>query len=66
VDSREVHRQVILAEQAFRSGDEQLAEGLLQQVVAVDPGNSKANEVLAYIAGNRGSISPAIPKSSPP
>jgi predicted O-linked N-acetylglucosamine transferase (SPINDLY family) len=60
VDSREVHRQVILAEQRFRSGDEQLAEGLLHRVVAVDPGNSKANELLAYIAGNRGQLDLAL------
>lgn len=60
MDSREVQRQVVLAEQAFRGGDEQLAEGLLHQVVAVDPGNSKANELLAYIAGNRGRLDLAL------
>jgi protein O-GlcNAc transferase len=60
VDSREVHRQVILAEQAFRGGDEPLAEGLLHTIVAVDPANSKANELLAYIAGNRGQLDVAL------
>jgi protein O-GlcNAc transferase len=47
-------QQILLAEQAFRSGNAQLAEGLLGQVISVDPENSKANELLAYIAGNRG------------
>jgi len=56
VEKQPVRQQVALAEQAFRSGNERLAEGLLQQVISVDPGNSKANELLAYIAANRGDI----------
>jgi predicted O-linked N-acetylglucosamine transferase (SPINDLY family) len=54
VEQQAVRQQLSLAEQAFRSGDAQLAERLLGQVISLDPGSSKANELLAYIAGNRG------------
>jgi protein O-GlcNAc transferase len=45
-----------IAEHAFRSGEFPLAERLLKSVLSSDPSNSRANELMAYLAGNRGDI----------
>jgi Flp pilus assembly protein TadD len=44
------------AEAAFRAGDYASAERVLRRVLRTEPMNSKANELLAYIAGNRGDL----------
>lgn len=43
-----------LAEHYFRSGNYRFAEDFLKQVLVSNPADSKANELLAYIAGNTG------------
>jgi Tfp pilus assembly protein PilF len=45
-----------IAEHAFRSDNYALAEQLLASVLSSDPSNSKANELMAYVAGNRGDV----------
>jgi predicted O-linked N-acetylglucosamine transferase (SPINDLY family) len=47
-------QQIQVAEQVFRSGNADLAEGLLREILRLFPDHSKASELLAYIAGNRG------------
>ena len=44
------------AQRAFRSGDAAHAERLLKRVLTSDPASTKANELLAYILGNRGDL----------
>ncbi|MNJ94374.1 TPR repeat-containing protein YrrB [compost metagenome] len=43
-----------LAEHYFRSGNYPVAENFLKQILASNPADPKANELLAYIAGNTG------------
>ncbi len=45
-----------LAQEKFRDGDLVRAEKLLRRVLAQAPANSKANELMGYIAGNRGQL----------
>lgn len=45
-----------LAEYYFRSNNYQFAESILKKLLITDPENSKANELLAYIYGNRSEI----------
>ena len=49
-----------LAEHYFRTKNSQLAEKLSAKILESDPANSKANELLAYIVGNRGNSSLAF------
>jgi predicted O-linked N-acetylglucosamine transferase (SPINDLY family) len=49
-------RQLALAEKHFRNGNHHLAETLLREVLTRTPRNAKANELLAYITGNRGEL----------
>ncbi len=49
-------RQLALAEKHFRNGNHGVAEPLLREALARAPANAKANELLAYIAGNRGDM----------
>jgi len=53
-------RDLTVAEQAFRSGDHGLAEGMLRQILASQPRHSRANELMAYLAGNRGELERAF------
>jgi tetratricopeptide (TPR) repeat protein len=48
------------AERAFRSGDAAHSERLLKRVLSSDPASTKANELLAYILGNRGDLEGAL------
>ena len=52
----DVSQDLGIAEHAFRSGNMALAENLLRHVLVSDPANSRANELLAYVAGNRGNL----------
>lgn len=45
-----------LAEHYFRSGNYPVAENFLKQILVSNPAEPKANELLAYIAGNTGNI----------
>jgi protein O-GlcNAc transferase len=49
-------RQLALAEKHFRGGNHEFAEKLLRDILARAPHNAKANELLGYIAGNRGDL----------
>ena len=49
-------RDLETATRAFRSGEFWLCETLLARILERDPGNSRANELLAYIEGNRGNL----------
>lgn len=49
-------RQLALAEKHFRSGNHDFAEKLLQEILTRAPANAKANELLAYIVGNKGAL----------
>lgn len=49
-------RQLALADQHFRSGNHVFAEKLLREILASAPANARANELLAYITGNRGEL----------
>lgn len=51
-----LHQQLSQAEHAFRAGQPQVAEALLQRVLARDAAMPKAYELLAYICGNRGDL----------
>lgn len=48
------------AEKNFRSGDSPAAAKLLDSVLASDPKNAKANEVLGYIYANQGNFTHAL------
>ena len=50
-----VKRSLLLAENYFRDGNYQFSEQILKSIIRIDPSNSKANELLAYIYGNQGS-----------
>ena len=50
-----VKRSLLLAENYFRGGNYQFSEQILKSIIRIDPSNSKANELLAYIYGNQGS-----------
>jgi tetratricopeptide (TPR) repeat protein len=52
--------QLALAERSFSSGDTGQAEALLQPLLARFPGNSRANELMGYIAGRRGDVDRAL------
>jgi protein O-GlcNAc transferase len=54
--SHSLPRQLALAEKQFRNGSHDLAEKLLRELLTRAPGNAKANELLAYITGNRGEM----------
>ena len=49
-------RYLTSAEAHFRGGELAAAEKLLRRVLAREPTNSKANELMGYIAGNRGQM----------
>lgn len=49
-------RQLALADKHFRSGNHDFAEQLLREILARAPGHTRANELLAYILGNRGAL----------
>ena len=46
--------ELALAEDEFRDGDLDAAERLLKRVLRREPANSRANELMAYVAGRRG------------
>lgn len=49
-------RQLALAEKHFSSGNHAFAERLLREILARAPAHARANELLAYITGNRGEL----------
>jgi protein O-GlcNAc transferase len=49
-------QQIELADRYFRSGQIQLSEDLLRQVIGRNEAHPKAYELLAYICGNRGEL----------
>ena len=51
-----ISRDLAKAEQEFRNGNFGVAEKLLKRVLVAQPVNSRANELMAYIAGNRGDL----------
>ena len=54
MDQLEQTQFLALAEHYFRSNHHQLAKDVLKIIINTDPGNSKANELLAYIYENQG------------
>jgi tetratricopeptide (TPR) repeat protein len=49
-----IRERLTLAERSFRSGDILFCESLLEQILSSAPSNAKANELMAYVAGQRG------------
>jgi tetratricopeptide (TPR) repeat protein len=49
-----LRERLTLAEGSFRSGDILFCERLLEQILSSAPSNAKANELMAYVAGQRG------------
>ncbi|SNC61851.1 tetratricopeptide repeat protein [Polynucleobacter victoriensis] len=54
MNDSEKKQSLALAEHYFRSNNYQFAEHILNTIIKIDPNNSKANELLAYIYGNKG------------
>lgn len=52
--------QIAIAEHAFRTGNMAYAADLLRTILASNPNHSKANELMAYIVGNRGDSASAF------
>ena len=52
--NEQLNEQLAQAEQCLQRGDAHSAGALLQQIIAGDPTNGKAHELLGYIAGNEG------------
>ncbi len=55
-----VANRLAAAERSFRSGGVIDAERILKRVLASDPASTKANELFAYILGNRGDVEGAL------
>lgn len=53
-------RDLARAEDAFRGGDLRSADELLRRLLRREPANSRANELMAYVAGNRGDLERAF------
>jgi tetratricopeptide (TPR) repeat protein len=56
MDLKEKEQSLKLADYYFRDNNYQFAQHLLDKVIKLDPNNSKANELLAYIFGNLGQV----------
>ncbi len=54
MNSSKIKQSLDLAEQYFKKRDYRHAENIINDVLSHNPNNSKANELLAYILGNRG------------
>jgi protein O-GlcNAc transferase len=54
--SKKLERNLTLAEQAFRTGNVDLAISALDRVLAIAPMHSRANEIKAYISANNGDM----------
>lgn len=54
MNSLKIRQSLALAEQHFKERGYGYAENILNDVLNIDPNNSKANELLAYILGNQG------------
>ena len=54
------HKDLARAEEAYRGGDLSAADETLRRILRREPANSKANELMAYIAGNRGDLDGAF------
>jgi len=54
MDEKEKRQLLLLADHYFQSNNYPFAEHILEKVIQSEPNNSKANELLAYIFGNRG------------
>ena len=55
-----IRERLTLAERSFRSGDILSCESLLEQILSSAPSNAKANELMAYVAGQRGEWDKAL------
>jgi tetratricopeptide (TPR) repeat protein len=60
MNNSEKKQSLALAEHYFRSNNYQFAEHILNAIIKLDPNNSKANELLAYIYGNKGKFNIAF------
>lgn len=54
--TEQTNQQLAQAEQCLQRGDARAASALLQPIIAGDPTNGKAHELLGYIAGNEGRL----------
>lgn len=57
MNSQEIEQSLILAEHHFRNNNYKFSEEILKKITRIDPLNTKANELLAYIYGNQGESS---------
>ena len=53
---KEIEQSLKLAEHYFRDNNYSFARHILDDVIKIDPNNSKANELLSYIYGNLGQV----------
>lgn len=60
MNDSEKKQSLAIAENYFRSNKYQFAEDILNTIIKIDPNNSKANELLAYIYGNRGHLNDSL------
>ena len=56
MDAKKKEESLKLAEYYFRDNNYSFAQHILDDVIKIDPNNSKANELLAYIYGNQGKL----------
>jgi tetratricopeptide (TPR) repeat protein len=56
MNNSEKKQSLALAEHYFKSKNYQFAEHILNAIIKLDSNNSKANELLAYIYGNKGDL----------
>ena len=59
MDKNQEIQQLRIAEHHFRTGNIDIAEKLAKLILKSNPRCSKANELLAYMAGNRGDVNSA-------
>jgi protein O-GlcNAc transferase len=56
MNPKEKEQSLKLAEHYFRSNNYSFAKHILEKIIQIEPNNSKANELLAYILGNSGQV----------
>lgn len=56
ISSQDIKKLLLLAEDNFANSNFELAESILHEALQIDPNNSRAFELLAYISGRKGDL----------